>query len=134
MWTVRCWTIFVWAGVAQVTWCPLLAVQRSLPQLAAHVHHPLLKQAAAARRVPVQAAAQYSATGLPSLDAASLSQPQEAAAGADGATLYRCRKCRALVATQHNVVETEQVRGGEVQAGRTCRMADKLLGADSARC
>lgn len=26
-----------------MTWCPLLAVQRSLPQLAAHVRHPPLK-------------------------------------------------------------------------------------------
>ncbi|PRW33102.1 Dual specificity phosphatase 12 [Chlorella sorokiniana] len=65
-----------------------------------------------------QAAAQYSATGLPALDAAALSQPQEAAAGDDGATLYRCRKCRALVATQHNVVETEQGPGASAFSWR----------------
>lgn len=56
---------------------------------------------------PLQAAQHYQETGC--LDAAALSQPQEAAAGHDGPTAYRCRKCRALVATQHNVLETEQV-------------------------
>ena len=64
--------------------------------------------------ISTQAAQQYSETGVPSLDAAALSQPQEAG---DGATLYRCRKCRGLVATQHNIVDTEQVggRGGGAQ-------------------
>lgn len=57
-----------------------------------------------------QAAQQYHETGC--LDASALSQPQEGGAGdGDGGAprAYRCRKCRALVATQHNVVEAEQV-------------------------
>lgn len=54
---------------------------------------------------PLQAAQHYHETGQ--LDAAALSAPQEGAAGRDGKTIYRCRKCRGLVATQHNVVETE---------------------------
>ncbi|GAB4823746.1 hypothetical protein N2152v2_010792 [Parachlorella kessleri] len=49
----------------------------------------------------------YEETGL--LDAASLAQPTDA--GDNDATLYRCRKCRTLVATSHNVVEVEQGPG-----------------------
>lgn len=58
----------------------------------------------------LQAAQRYQEQGC--LDAAALPQPEEAAVGgaaADAATLFRCRKCRALVATAHNVVEVEQV-------------------------
>lgn len=57
---------------------------------------------------PAQAANHYQETGaLPAAEA--LPAPSEPAGG--GATLYRCRKCRCLVATSHNVVETEQVGG-----------------------
>jgi hypothetical protein len=56
----------------------------------------------------VQAGQRYQETGW--LDAAALSQPQEAAG--EGAALYRCRKCRGLVATAHNIVETEQASEG----------------------
>lgn len=56
----------------------------------------------------LQAANHYQETGaLPAAEA--LPVPAEPAGG--GAALYRCRKCRCLVATSHNVVETEQVRG-----------------------
>ncbi|KAL4420279.1 hypothetical protein ABPG77_005619 [Micractinium sp. CCAP 211/92] len=55
-----------------------------------------------------QAANHYQETGaLPAAEA--LPAPAEPAGG--GATLYRCRKCRCLVATAHNVVETEQGPG-----------------------
>jgi dual specificity phosphatase 12 len=33
-------------------------------------------------------------------------------------TIYRCRKCRCLVATAHNVVETEEGAGEEAFAWR----------------
>lgn len=61
-----------------------------------------------------QAAQQYQQQGF--LDAAMLPQPREAAGSlgggeaGGGATLYRCRKCRGLVATSDNVLEVEQVR------------------------
>ncbi|PSC73919.1 Dual specificity phosphatase 12 [Micractinium conductrix] len=55
-----------------------------------------------------QAAQHYQTTGgLP--ESSALPAPAEPADG--GATLYRCRKCRCLVATSHNVVDTEQGPG-----------------------
>jgi HAD superfamily hydrolase (TIGR01509 family) len=50
-----------------------------------------------------QAAVKFQATG--ELDAAALAAPT--AAGAGGATLYRCRKCRTLLATSDNILDTE---------------------------
>ncbi|EFN52747.1 hypothetical protein CHLNCDRAFT_138334 [Chlorella variabilis] len=73
-----------------------------------------------------QAAQQYRQNGR--LDAVALPQPQEGAAGGGGggggggATMYRCRKCRTLVATAHNVVEVEQGPGA---AGFRWRKRDK---------
>lgn len=81
------------------------------------------------------AAQQYHETGT--IDTSALAQPVEPAlhgAGgisAGGSTttvapqpvLYRCRKCRCLVATAHNVVETEDGPGA---AGFSWRKRDKL--------
>ncbi len=57
------------------------------------------------------------------LDASALPQPQEVSAAGEGsgssgggATLYRCRKCRTLVATSHNVVATEQVGSRKLES------------------
>ena len=51
-----------------------------------------------------QAAAEFYAMG--SVDAAGLSQPLASDGDAQGAAVYRCRKCRTLVATSSNVIET----------------------------
>ncbi|KAI3431699.1 hypothetical protein D9Q98_004744 [Chlorella vulgaris] len=74
-----------------------------------------------------QAAQQYQQQGF--LDAAMLPQPREAAGSpgsgevGGGATLYRCRKCRGLVATSDNVLEVEQGPGA---AAFRWRKRDKL--------
>eukprot|EP00887_Chlorella_sp_A99_P000566 scaffold17.g566.t1 len=68
------------------------------------------------RYLLAQAARQYEQSGT--LDAAALARPQEPGAAAAGGeptppppAVYRCRKCRGLVATTHNVVETEEGPG-----------------------
>ena len=67
-----------------------------------------------------QAAVQYQNTG--SLDASMLSMPS-VADSSKGAVLYRCRKCRTLLATTDNVLETETEGDGE---GFAWRKRDKF--------
>jgi len=67
-----------------------------------------------------QAAIQFHASGA--VDIASLNQPclsQDSTA----ATTYRCRKCRTLVATSNNVIETADGPGA---AGFAWRKRDKV--------
>lgn len=67
-----------------------------------------------------QAAVRYHTTGI--LDASKLSMPS-VDDGQGQATLYRCRKCRSLLATSDNILETET--GGQ-GAGFSWRKRDKF--------
>lgn len=59
-----------------------------------------------------QAGREYEESGT--IDTAALAAPAEPGAdGGEGAALYRCRKCRALVATAHNLVEAEEGPGAQ---------------------
>lgn len=66
-----------------------------------------------------QAAAQFHMKGFINLDG--LAQPH-AGDGSAGAVLYRCRKCRTLVATAENVIET----AGPGSNGFAWRKRDKV--------
>ncbi|KAH7625022.1 hypothetical protein Ndes2526B_g00398 [Nannochloris sp. 'desiccata'] len=71
------------------------------------------------RFLATQAAVQYHNTGT--VDAAALNMPS-IGDGKGQATLYRCRKCRTLLATSDNILETQL--GGQV-AGFAWRKRDK---------
>jgi dual specificity phosphatase 12 len=65
------------------------------------------------RYLLAQAGHEYEASGT--IDTSALAQPEEPGSAASGGgpppLAYRCRKCRCLVATAHNLVETEEGPG-----------------------